>query len=190
MFEQVKFKIVGSNPGLLMGNKTLADPLHKLTQEYKRLTKKKGSTRTEEDIQAIADLEFTAHLYLNKEGAPIVPAVNWESCLVAGAKRAKLGKLFKAAVFVEDDTPIQFSGPKDMKKRMRDPSCYDRSKTKRGTFVVRPLFRDWTCTLVVGVDTKDVEVNTLMECLSMAGKYEGVGAWRPRFGRFTCEVLP
>src|SRR5262249_34800685 len=52
----------------------------------------------------------------------------------------------------------------------------------------RPMFRKWEATGCLDYDSEAIGETTLVEYLRAAGHYVGVGAWRPKYGRFTVEV--
>jgi len=61
--------------------------------------------------------------------------------------------------------------------------------TSRGVWVQRLLFPDWKCTFELMVDDEILSVSQLNRIIAMAGKAEGLGTWRPRFGRFSASEL-
>lgn len=48
----------------------------------------------------------------------------------------------------------------------------------------RPQFKKWSCQFTVEIADDMINPTTLKEILEMAGKYKGVGDFRPEFGRF------
>jgi len=47
-----------------------------------------------------------------------------------------------------------------------------------------PLFKEWTCKFKIYIMDDFLDPTTLKEILMTAGKYQGVGNFRPEFGRF------
>ena len=48
----------------------------------------------------------------------------------------------------------------------------------------RPIFKEWSCTFVFEIIDENLNYLVLKEILEAAGKYKGVGDFRPEFGRF------
>jgi len=48
----------------------------------------------------------------------------------------------------------------------------------------RPMFKKWTCSFTIEIADDMINPTTLKEILEMAGKYKGVGDFRPEHGRF------
>lgn len=48
----------------------------------------------------------------------------------------------------------------------------------------RPMFKKWSCSFTIEITDDFINQTTLKEILEMAGKYKGVGDFRPEYGRF------
>jgi len=48
----------------------------------------------------------------------------------------------------------------------------------------RPKFKEWNCSFTIEITDGFINPTTLKEILSTAGKYKGVGDFRPEYGRF------
>lgn len=48
----------------------------------------------------------------------------------------------------------------------------------------RPEFKEWECTFTIEVINEDLDKTVLKEILQSAGKFQGVGDFRPEYGRF------
>ncbi|NIO75629.1 MAG: hypothetical protein GTN69_07060 [Armatimonadetes bacterium] len=190
MYEEVKIKMIGEPPGLLMHNPRLADPLDEYAKALKKISGKRK--KTEEDHIKMGNVEFLGSLYLDDDDNPVLTADIIHATLENGAKNWKLGKVAKGAIQIFDDAVLSFSGPKDMEKRIEDPSCRLRKSVRVGqTRIIRtrPLFRNWSCVVPVMVDTARIEREQLIDIAEYAGRIIGVCDWRPRYGRFSVEVL-
>src|SRR4051812_3811432 len=97
-FVAVKVQIRGIRPLLCHNAAQLADPISELSKQMKELTAVRS--KTEEHHRAIARLEWVGGLYLDEKRRPVVPDTNLEACIVAGAKKSKLGDKFKAGMLV------------------------------------------------------------------------------------------
>jgi len=60
------------------------------------------------------------------------------------------------------------------------PVVISRSRVMRS----RPEFKEWECSFTIEVINEDLDKTVLKEILESAGKYKGVGDFRPEYGRF------
>jgi hypothetical protein len=187
MYDKLTAQIKGTVP-LMMNNVQRADPLNRWSKELKVLTAKRK--KTDADYVEMALVEFRGGLVLDTQSRPVVKAEQWEASIRESARKTKAGKKAQAAILVQDDTPIAFSGPKAMADREADPACRDyRSVVVSGRTRVmrcRPIFRDWSCSLTIHYDPLLANLSEVREWLVTAGREVGVGEWRTsgRFGRF------
>jgi len=112
-------------------------------------------------------------------------------CLRNAATKWKLGKDVLRSVVVTNDPIIEYNGSKDaLKMYTENHSDFTNTAfTSRGVWVQRLHFKDWKCTFHVQVDDEILSVSQLNRIITMAGKAEGLGTWRPRFGRFSSTPL-
>jgi hypothetical protein len=198
MFQSMQVKVKGIAP-LVMHNGRLADPFDPFTRELKRITSKRK--KTDEDLMAASSVEWCGGLYhtegdieigdgvvlWGKNIKPIVPASLLKACIVEGAKKAKLGKQAKAGVIVDEDCELEYTGPKDMNKLMSEPRFALRKQARvqqNRVMRTRPIFREWALAFGVEYDPEVMNVEQVLEALIQAGRYVGLGDWRPEFGRF------
>ncbi|GAF91758.1 unnamed protein product [marine sediment metagenome] len=168
----------------------MVDPLNPLTKEHKALTSKRK--KTDEDHELIALSEMRSYLYWDKKNGIYMPASNFEASLRDAAKLNKLGQHIRRGVIVTDDSPINYKGPKDPEKLVRD-TAFQFAKTvvvQRARIMrYRPIFHEWSCVFVISFDESILDRNEILTIAQNAGKFAGLGTWRPRFGRFEIEVL-
>lgn len=189
MFQELKIKAIGQ-ADLLMHNIQLADPLNQFAKDLKKITRKQK--KTEQDHAEMGNLEFMGGLYLNDKGQPVAPPNWWEGTLLNAAKKKRMGPVVKAAVFCDQEATLKFAGPKKVEKRAADPSCrlatmvtVQKAKVKR----TRPLFQQWSCVVVLQYDPEQINKQDVVDLMDLAGRQIGVGDWRPKYGRFTIEVI-
>ena len=188
----IKFRWTGTAP-LLMQAVTLADPIHPLTQAIKEFTSKTSRNKTEADHEAIARLEFEANIYCDDKLGPCLPGLNIDACIRDGAKHMRKGAAIERGFATFDEVvPLIFKGPRTVAGLYADKRFVDRravgvqaSKTMR----TRPIFRDWMVEFETAYDPDAIDFDSVRLGAEKAGKYAGVGTYRPRFGRFTSEVL-
>lgn len=188
MLNTIKARITGTRP-LLMHSDKFADPLNPLTKAHKALTSKRK--KTDEDHEAIAKSEWLGGLYIDEKG-PYLPGVNVEAALIGGGKLSKLGTQLKRSVEIMDERcHIEYDGPKDA-ERLWDAGFYDARSVKVQTARLmryRPIFRKWSAIVEIAFDPDTINREQVVKCLEDGGQYCGVGDYRPKFGRFTVEVL-
>ena len=189
IMEIIKLKITGTR-ALIMHADTFANPLSKLTKAHKELTSKRK--KTDEDHEAIARSEWEGGMYFDKELGPYLPGINIEAALIAGGKLSKLGTQLKRSVEVmEEMCPLQYDGPRDM-NGLWDAGFYDARSVKVQTARLmryRPKFTKWSAECTVMFDPETINREQVVKCLEDGGAYCGVGDFRPKYGRFSVEVI-
>lgn len=191
MLEKLNFQIVGIAP-LLCHNGRLADPGNQFSLRMKEISSKRK--KVEADYQELARLEFLGGLYLmNKE--PCVPGRVFEGALVGkggAARKERAGKIAQIGVYVMDNFPLEYDGPKDPFKMWEmhvngDSTFVDQSLVVVGQARIvrtRPTFPKWSAHIEIEVDTDFVDVDTAKRWVEIAGQQVGLMDWRPKYGRF------
>lgn len=185
MLAEVTYKVKGTS-AMLMHNAQLANPRNEWTREMKKLTGKRK--KTEEDQLEISRLEFMGGLYLDDQKSHfVIPSCNWEAVIAEAARKVKLGKVVKEAIFIYEDSVIAFSGPKTPDERWNDPSCLDYRSVaveKKRVMRTRPKFDEWSCEVKIMFDPELIDHEAVNNIMDIAGRLVGVGDYRPKFGRF------
>jgi hypothetical protein len=184
---KVKLELTGASP-LLMHNIQLADPLNPIARQMKTISSKRR--KTDEDYQALADLEFVGGLYVNATG-PYIPGQNLEKSIIEGGKITRNGRQVERALFVtENEIPLLYRGPRDVPGLSADPTFRSSMAVKVGTSRVmrcRPIFQQWSLSTEAELDTELLNMEDFKAIATSAGRVVGLGDYRPRFGRF--EIL-
>ncbi len=179
------FTIEGSYP-LLMQSDKLADPIGPDAIKLKEYSGKRK--KTDEDYEAMKKIEWFANLYTDDKKTIVIPLANLYRMMVDAAKLSKRGKMIERSVLQDDmDFPLEFDGPKDLRALYEKDEFVDRrTVVVRGSRVVRtrPRFPQWKLTFQLKYDPSIANPKDLDEILHSAGKYVGLGTYRPRFGRF------
>ena len=116
---------------------------------------------------------------------PILPGANFLRCLRQGAATGwKKGMDIKRGVVVTNNSSIDFKGSKKAVDLFKGNKYINRAFTKRGVWVSRLCFPEWKVTFNLLVNDEIVKKSDLKKYLSMAAVAEGLGTWRPRYGRF------
>ena len=182
--KELEISIRGVSP-LLMHNGQTADPLNKFSKQLKAVSGKRK--KTEEDYAEMSRIEWHAGLYVDRDGMLIIPSTLIEASIQDGAKKSKLGKAFKSAVFINDDARLDIGN----KKKAVDLWSDDQYRDVRGVRVgqarimrTRPVFNQWACKFVASYDDEQVNEADVIKAIEDAGSKAGLGDFRPRFGRF------
>ena len=185
----IEVKLTGTRP-LLMHNNTMADPLNPKTKAHKELTAKRK--KTDSDLEDIAQSEWSSSLYIDETG-PYLPDLNLSASLVGGAKLSRLGtKIDRSVEIIDERCYLDYPGPKTVSGLWAE-GFYDARGVRvggRATIIrYRPIFREWSCIVRIGFSPDDLNREDVIKSLQDAGQYVGVGDYRPKFGRFSVEVL-
>jgi len=185
----VSFKIVGTSPIIIHSDKT-ANPMNEFTKQLKTFTSKRK--KTEEDIEAVSRIEFLASLYY-ENGNYVIPSANIEATMLASAKQNRNGTLLKQAVTIINDGTFDFKDKNVSPDKLWNLGKYTDIRTvKVGTSKVmrtRPIFKEWASEFDVYYDDAKLNRDEVVSILENAGKYVGLGDYRPRYGRFSVEVI-
>lgn len=188
MLQTVQFKIRGISP-LLMHNGQTADPLNKFSKAIKEISGKRK--KTDEDYAEMSKIEWMAGLYVDREGMLIIPSGVMESAIQEGAKKQKLGKAFKSAVFVETDCKLEIG----VKKKAVELWGDDNFRDVRGVRIsqsrvmrTRPIFANWSTIVEVVFDDEQVNESDVVRAMEDTGSKVGLCDYRPKFGRFEIEA--
>lgn len=184
------YRITGISPLIMHAVARLIDPTDEGTAEMKSLSAKRK--KTEDDYARMSELEFFLGIYADDKGRPVLPADNLQAMIVEAARKSRLGKQFLAGVFVSDDAPLIYDGPKTVEGLWKDGRFVDRRSVvvQRNRVVrTRPIFREWAADVVFEYHPSVVNASQLDEAIGTAGSMVGFGDFRPRFGRFVAELV-
>tara|TARA_R100000781_G_scaffold29924_1_gene21954 strand:- start:655 stop:1302 length:648 start_codon:yes stop_codon:yes gene_type:complete len=191
--------VEGVNP-LICSNVQSSDPLR--TESTFRAIFHTKRNKTLKDHQALQALDWIQSGYWDNQGQididedentvefkgfsdPILPGANFLRCLRQGAATGwKKGMDIKRGVVVTNNSLIDFKGSKKAIDLFKGNKYINRAFTKRGVWVSRLCFPDWKVTFNLLVNDEIVKKSDLKKYLSMAAVAEGLGTWRPRYGRF------
>lgn len=181
----LKLRLIGTRP-LLMHNGQLADPTNPNTRAIKPVAKKRE--KTEADFEQLKKLEWIGGLYRDSEGRISLTEDMVLGAAIEGAKKVKKGKQMKAGLFSpKTHFPLEFKGPKDVLELYETGNFCDYRSVVIGqarTMRARPRFAEWSASIELVVETGVVNPNDVVEAFELAGRFIGLGDFRPRFGRF------
>ncbi len=187
--KKLKIKIKGVTP-LLMHNDRLANPLLKVSKDFKAISRKRN--KTDEDILTLADMEWKAGIYYDKALGPYISDSMIHAVLREGAKLNKLGTTVKRALIVTTEkAPLIYKGTRDIEELAKIDKHRDirtvviaRARTLRA----RPCFPEWALEFEVAYHQQSLEESDIIVIANNAG-FCGLGDYRPRFGRFIVEEI-
>ncbi len=205
-FRYFQATITGTS-GLLLSNNVCSDPLSEASKLKKHYTSKR--TKVDADHWNLRTLDWVSSGYWSNEGTVSIdepsdsividgtsdlymPSINFERCLRNGATAFRLGKEVTRALVVNNQATIEYDGPRDAVEMLKDKRFVNTSPVVRKqstNWVTRVVIPQWSCKFDITVDDDRIPVEALERILKAAGQFEGLGTWRPRFGRFTNELV-
>lgn len=189
--ENVKFRLTGVAP-LVMHNGRLADPLDYYTRKIKEVSSKRN--KVDADHEEMAKLEWFGSLYLH-DGIPCIPSYVMEATLIGkggAARKMKQGKQAAAALIVENDAILEYDGPANLEELYANEHFRLRTKVNVQSASVirtRPIFFPWSAEVEILYLPEMLNREMIIQWMSVAGAESGFMDWRPKFGRFTAELL-
>jgi len=119
------------------------------------------------------------------EGALIKAATSYQ---IPGKGKKTYKDLFKAAVIVNPEL-IEHGIKGDLDELVKEgkilldkrPVVVQRARVER----IRPRFDDWALDFEIQVNDDQIAKEIVQQILEFAGRYVGIGDFRPKFGRFS-----
>ena len=186
MLQEAVLSIKGVSP-LLLHNGQTANPLNKYARQMKAISGKRN--KTDEDLEAMAKIEFLAGLYLNPKAEYVLPAHNLEAVMLEGAKKNKNGRLVQGGAFISDDPLLVFAGsdksPDQLWEGGEHALMVSVAVQRNRVMRTRPMIpAGWTTEVKIGYDPAVLQESVLRQAMEVAGRERGIGDWRPKYGRF------
>ncbi len=194
-FPQLQVQIEGRSPFIPHNGQT-ADPRNPYSKALKAISGKRK--KTDADLDEMARIEWLAGLYRSNDDL-VIPDWVWEAAFIAGAKKSKRGTQAKSGLFFSQHASLVFP---DKPEVITDETLNDLFEDGHHTFTIgvkvgmsrvmrtRPIFRHWSCTLVLEYDPDVLNQRDVEEIAHDTGRLAGVGDWRPKHGRFEATVVP
>lgn len=176
---------------LLMHNAQLCNPLNVTAKAMKTVSGKRK--KTDDDHLEMARLEFLGGLYLDPDIGPFIPGENIQRCLVDAARITRDGVKVTRGVFIASDVnPLAYKGPRTASELWADENfrLMSAAKVQQSRIMrCRPIFREWRTEATGILDTSILDFADFKKIARTAGQLIGLGDWRPRYGRFTVDVI-
>ena len=193
--------VSGTAP-LLLSNNLCSDPLSQAAKDKKFFTSKR--TKSDDDHMALRLIDWVHSGYWTQPGKVVIddiensvnfegfanltlPSQNFARCLRNGATAFKLGKEVARALIVENEPLIKYDGPRTASEMIQQGQFVLTSpvvRQKVTNWVTRLILPAWSVNYQVTVDDERISVDDLERICQTAGRFEGLGTWRPRYGRF------
>jgi hypothetical protein len=213
LYETLKVKLVGIAPGLIMDNGDRADPRDPIAMERVRLSSTRAKNRTSQQMDTIEDLDYIGGIWSTESGTVAIEDDEilvdgfGNLCLITGAVERmlldastmfRLGTKAKTAFLLDgpyclllDGKPVKVSDvfADRMQHRIRR-RVRTGSGTKRNWIVAnRPLFREWSTVIDINYFPNSLDRHQVEQIVEAGGIYQGLGSYRPKYGRFDVEIL-
>lgn len=186
--DTLKLRLTGDRP-LLMHSGRLADPLDEINRNLAKMTGKRMKTAA--DHEEIARIEWYGSLWLTG-GHPCIPPEAIEASFIAAARARKKSKQARAGMMVVGPALLDYDGPRDLDELWKEPAFQLRRAVRVGNarpIRTRPHFPNWRAEAVVTFVPTLLDRIDMLDLFAIAGAQEGIGDWRPKYGRYTVEAV-
>lgn len=187
-----------SNPQTVQLSNHYATESRRLGSLLKAARKKQDENRLVELEQSQIRNDWEASSYWDdSEKKFFLPDTVILACIRAGAAASKKGKDIERAVIVtETQAYIQTVNHRTLEAAFKDEQfrleCPCKIPPKTGALIWKcrcMIPTGWQIQFGLEFDEDIVAQKSLEQALEMAGRLCGIGGWRPKFGRFTVEIL-
>lgn len=165
------------------GISPLLQARHPTPTELEQITKREASSKKSKKLTDKEQYDMHAFKVKSKY---YQPAEMIEAAMTKAAANFKLeGKksykdVIKGGLLIEPVNIIH-----KIQKFVSDGDWGKNPTTRGAVWIVRPRADKWQLVFTINLlQDERVESNTLRQILEYAGLYVGIGAWRPKFGRF------
>jgi hypothetical protein len=151
--------------------------------------------KTDADYDEMSRLEWFASLYRSEDDL-LIPDHVIESLMIAGAKKQKRGTDAKCGLYFTQHATLDFQGKPavisdDTLAEMFESGDFThRVRVKVGMARVmrtRAIFRRWICVVRFQYDPDVLNRRDVEGIATAAGRFVGMGDWRPKHGRFEVD---
>lgn len=190
--QQITLALVGLKP-MLQHNGRLANPLDGYTRALKALSGQRR--KTDSDIVEMMQIEARGSAYETEDGLLGIPTAAVWRCIQQAATAFKLGKDIERGLLTDEVIePITIDGKTwSVDKYLEREDAIDfrsvRVSTSRTMRARVRVPRDWSSTHTMELDEEVIDLRNLQPVFERAGRYIGLGDWRPRFGTFALEIV-
>lgn len=186
--EKIRLRLEGQRP-LLMHSSRLVDPLDPVSIDLARLTSKRMKTAA--DHEEIARVEWYGGMWA-RDGKPCIIAEAIEAALVGAARSVRKGKSAQVGFFCSESPLLAYSGPSDLDELWADPRFrlrYPVRVNQVRTMRTRVRFPEWKVEFEAEFVPTALSRDEILDLFRVAGFREGLGDWRPKYGRFDASAV-
>lgn len=184
----VNVRIEGHQP-LIFHNSQLANPLNKWAKAMKDVTSKRK--KTDADLLELQRLEFMGGIYYDEAVGVYLPGQWFEATIVAAMASVKRGqkKNVRGGLYVDNPKiKLEYDGPRTLEEMWESGQFHrldivgvQRNKILR----CRPCFQPpWAAEFSMTIIPQVLNVSDVQDALVHASMLEGLGDYRPKFGRY------
>ena len=181
------FQIVGTQSLIMHNVVNFMDPTNQTRKEFKGLTGKR--TKTPEDEERIARLEWEMSLYLSQDGSLHIPPRVMQSMMVSAAKLTKRGQSVKRGLRVDQAAPLTIPGwNKDDLNNNWESGKFSLASvvvvTGKRIVRIRPQFQEWSAIAEFTYLPDVIDDRDISDIIDTGGRLVGLMDWRPYHGLF------
>ena len=189
--------LTGVSPIIMHNGAAGLDTRSPAKLEIAKISKKRGSNRTEADDLRLIELECQIALYVGPDGRPTVPAAAIRAAVETAARKSKQGPNVREGLIVESVDGFIYDEQRygttvaelGKSTQFTVPVVVQRARVLR----TRAMFETpWEIKCTIDVDDSLIDEQMLTAWMSLAGQRIGLCDWRPeksgQYGRFTVEV--
>ena len=198
ILESARFRITGTRP-LLVCRGEGANPFDEQARKIKTVSQKRK--KTDEDHELLARMQFESSAYYDEAIGMYLPVDNLMKCCENGAAKYKEASLVKAGLLIKGfvgkeldngAAKIIYDGPRKLNdiyadKRFVSLRMGKIPGSRTSILVARPIFQSWVIEFLC--EYSDFTKERLLDYWTAAGRLVGIGAWRPRHGLFSVEIM-
>jgi hypothetical protein len=195
----LKVKLVGDAPLQMQRADLIMDQTNALRIRFDELLVQKKRLKNANKVDTELEMlrcQYKCYAYFEEGKGFYLPSANLQKCLEEGAAKFRLGQAAKSAVIVFEDVLW-------LTANTATPDNLDEAFEANGVFCFRTIVRTpprtgarnlcfrpmvpagWTTEATLHISEDLITPSDVLKCLDMAGRMCGLGAWRPRFGRFS-----
>jgi hypothetical protein len=184
----------------MMSRGEAANPFDSQARAIKAISQKRK--KTDEDHERLAHLQFRSAAYFEPELGLYLPSDNLFKAMQAGAAKFKEAGLVKSCVIVKGfvgkeleaaGARLIYDGPQDdldalyADKRFVSLRMGVVPGQRTRVLVSRPIFPQWEAFFLI--EFTELTKERVVDYLEQAGRFIGIGTWRPQHGLFSPEVM-
>lgn len=199
----ITVKWTGIRP-LVMANPQTVQLSNRYSMESRNLGRLGKAARKKQDEDRLIEIEqeqirndWESSAYWDDEAHKFyLPDTVILACIKSGAQALKKGKdIDRVVTMTETEAHIETVGHRTLDAAFKDKAfrlempCKIPPRTGAMIWKARCMIPSgWVVTFHLEFEETIIARKTLDQCIETAGLLCGVGAWRPKFGRFTVEI--